>query len=91
MTNRVCYEGEIFSRVDLMRMAGLAGVSRRRIDVTTTRRDKGVRPAPDLVYRNFTASTPNHLWVADSTFVPTAAGFLFLAVVLDAWSKQIVG
>lgn len=41
--------------------------------------------------RNFTASRPNHLWVADITFVPTAAGFLFLAVVLDAWSRKIVG
>lgn len=75
----------------LMRTAGLAGVSRCRAGVTTTRRDKSARPAPDLVDRNFTASRSNHLWVADITFVPTAAGFLFLAVVLDAWSRKIVG
>jgi Integrase core domain/Transposase DDE domain group 1 len=57
----------------------------------TTRRDREVRPAPDLVERNFTVEGPNRLWVADITFVPTAAGFLYLAVVLDAWSRRIVG
>src|SRR5438270_10150539 len=46
---------------------------------------------PDLVDRNFAAKAPNQLWVADITFVPTAAGFLYLAVVLDAWSRRIVG
>jgi putative transposase len=75
----------------LMRVAGLVGASRRRAGVTTTRRDKGARPAPDLVDRNFVASQPNQLWVADITFVPTASGFLYLAVVLDAWSRKIVG
>jgi putative transposase len=75
----------------LMRMAGLFGASRRRAGATTTRRDKDARPAPDLVDRNFAASQPDQLWVADITFVPTASGFLFLAVVLDAWSRKIVG
>jgi putative transposase len=75
----------------LMRMADLVGASRRRTGVTTTRRDKDTRPAPDLVDRNFVASQPNQLWVADITFVPTASGFLYLAVVLDAWSRKIVG
>jgi putative transposase len=75
----------------LMRAAGLVGASRRRTGVTTTRRDKDARPAPDLVDRNFVASKPNQLWVADITFVPTAGGFLYLAVVLDAWSRKIVG
>jgi putative transposase len=75
----------------LMRVAGLVGASRRRTGVTTTRRDKDARPAPDLVDRNFVASQPNQLWVADITFVPTASGFLYLAVVLDAWSRKIVG
>jgi len=67
----------------LMRAAGLVGASRRRAGVTTTRRDKEARPAPDLVERTVTAAAPNQLWVADVTFVPTAAGFLYLAVVLD--------
>ena len=75
----------------LMRAEGLMGASRRRAGVTTTRRDKDARPAPDLVDRDFTASKPNQLWVADITFVPTAAGFLYLAVVLDAWSRKMVG
>jgi putative transposase len=75
----------------LMRAAGLVGASRRRNGVTTTRRDPDARPAPDLVDRDFTATGPNQLWVADITFVPTANGFLYLAVVLDAWSRKIVG
>lgn len=75
----------------LMRAAKLVGASRRRGGVTTTRQDKDARPAPDLVDRNFVASRPNRLWVADITFVPTASGFLYLAVVLDAWSRKIVG
>lgn len=73
----------------LMRAAGLAGVSRRR-GVITTRRDGG-RQAPDLVDRNFSVDRPNSLWVADITYVPTWAGFLYLAVVLDAFSRRIVG
>jgi transposase InsO family protein len=52
----------------LMRMAGLAGASRRRAGVTTTRREKEARPAPDLVDRNFVAARPNQLRVADITF-----------------------
>jgi putative transposase len=74
-----------------MRTAGLVGASRRRTGVATTRRDKDARPAPDLVDRNFVASRPNQLWVADITYVPMASGFLYLAVVLDAWSRKIVG
>ncbi len=75
----------------LMREAGLVGASRRRDGPITTRRDKEARPAPDLVDRRFSAAGPNRLWVADITFIPTAAGFLYLAVVLDAWSRKIVG
>ena len=75
----------------LMRAAGLVGASRRRSGITTTRRDREARPAPDLVDRKFAAPGPNRLWVADITFVPTASGFLYLAVVLDAWSRKIVG
>ena len=74
----------------LMRAVGLAGVSRRK-GTRTTRRDREAQPAPDLVARNFTAPGPNQLWVADITYIPTWAGFLYLAVVLDAWSRRIVG
>jgi putative transposase len=69
--------------------AGLVGASRRKFVVTTAR--DGNRPAPDLVDRNFMADQPNRLWVADITYVPTWAGFLHLAVVLDAYSRRIVG
>ena len=74
----------------LLRAAGLVGVSRRR-GVRTTKRGPVEVPAPDLVQRNFTATAPNQLWVADITYVPTWAGFLFLAIVLDAFSRRIVG
>ncbi len=74
----------------LMRAAGLRGVSRRNWIITTVR-DRQARPAPDLVERNFSAPAPNRLWVADITYIPTWAGFLYLAVVLDAFSRKIVG
>jgi putative transposase len=74
----------------LMRAEGLRGVSRRKW-VTTTTRDENARAAPDLVERCFVARAPNQLWVADITYIPTWAGFLFLAVVLDAFSRRIVG
>jgi len=74
----------------LMRRAGLAGVSRRK-RIKTTLRDKRARPAPDLVERDFSADAADRLWVADITYVPTRAGFLYLAVVLDAFSRRIVG
>src|SRR5215470_588805 len=73
----------------LMSAAGLAGVSRRKF-VHTTVKGSG-RQAPDLVDRHFTAERPNLLWVADITYIPTWAGFLYLAVVLDACSRRIVG
>src|SRR6476659_4784717 len=75
----------------LMRVAGLVGASRRRGGPITTQRDKHARPAPDLVDRDFQAAGPNQLWVADITYVPTAAGFLYLAVVVDVWSRRVVG
>src|SRR5205085_5342230 len=75
----------------LMREAGLVGASHRHGGPTTTRRNKDDRPAPDLVDRDFQAAGPNQLWVADITYVPTAAGFLYLAVVVDVWSRRVVG
>ena len=74
----------------VMRQAGLAGVSRRK-GPRTTRRDAQARPAPDLVERVFHADAPDRLWVADITYVPTLAGFLYLAIVLDVFSRRIVG
>ena len=73
----------------LMKAEGLRGVCRRNRTWTTVR--DGRRPAPDLVDRKFTADAANQLWVADITYVRTWAGFLYLAVVLDVFSRRIVG
>jgi putative transposase len=74
----------------LMKADGLRGVCRRNW-VTTTTRDADAQPSADLVQREFAADAPNKLWVADITYIPTWAGFLYLAVVLDAFSRRIVG
>jgi putative transposase len=75
----------------LMRQLELEGVSRRGKRRRTTIPDPAAAPAPDLVGRRFTASRPNELWLADITYLPTREGWLFLAVVLDAFSRRIVG
>ncbi len=74
----------------LMALDGLQGASRRK-KWRTTKRDKDARPAPDLVDRDFAADRPDQLWVADITYVPTWSGFLYLAVVVDACSRRVVG
>ena len=74
----------------LMRERNIQGATRRRFTVTTVR-DRTARPAPDLVDRRFQADAPDQLWVADITYVPTWSGFLYLAVVLDVYSRRIVG
>lgn len=74
----------------LMRALRLQGVSRRR-SVHTTRRGSVETDAADLVQREFTVPELDQLWVADITYVPTWAGFLFLAVVLDACSRRVIG
>jgi putative transposase len=74
----------------LMRQQGLEGTYRRRFR-TTTVRDESARPAPDLIERDFTATAPNQKWVADFTYVRTWQGWLYLAVVIDVYSRMIVG
>lgn len=74
----------------LMRERKIKGVIRRK-DFRTTVRDADARPTPDLVERKFTAAAPDQLWVADITCVPTWAGFLFVAIVLDVFSRRVVG
>jgi len=74
----------------LMAAAGLAGVSRRKF-VVTTQRDRLAPLADDLVERDFSAKGPNELWVADITYIPTWEGTLYLSVVLDVWSRRVVG
>ena len=74
----------------LMRERNIHGASRRK-GFKTTVRDRDARPAPDLVERKFVATAPNQLWVADITYVPTLSGFLFVAIVLDVFSRRVVG
>ena len=74
----------------LMRQMGLAGEVRGRKFQTTKSDDREVRPA-DLVSRNFRADRPNRLWVADLTYVATWCGFVYVAFVIDVFSRRIVG
>ena len=74
----------------LMRERNIYGASRHKW-TTTTVRNPNARPAPDLVDRKFIADRPDQLWVADITYIPTWSGFPYLAVVLDACSRRVVG
>jgi putative transposase len=74
----------------LMRTAGIEGVYRRRRR-GCTRRDPNAIPNDDLVNRKFTVDGPDKLWVSDITEHPTDTGKVFLAVVLDAWSRRVIG
>ena len=74
----------------LMRQMGLQGVVRGKKTRTTISDEAAARPA-DLVERDFTAVRPNQLWVADLTYVATWAGFVYVAFVIDVFSRMIVG
>lgn len=74
----------------LMREMGICGARRGKPKRTTVPDEKAPRPA-DLVERQFVAPAPNHLWVADLTYVWTNAGFCYVAFVTDAFSRMIVG
>lgn len=75
----------------LMRKAGIRGCLRGRKRRTTTRHNKHTTLAPDLVGRNFTATSPDRLWTADITYVRTQEGFLYLSFILDVYSRRVVG
>lgn len=75
----------------LMRRLGLAGVVRGRKFKVTTIPDSAAGRPPDLVTRQFTAVRPNQLWVADLTYVATWRGFVYVAFVIDVFSRRIVG
>jgi len=89
----VCEEGYDCGRrrvARLMRQAGLRGCPKRRFRVTT-QRDPAHAVADNLLQQNFTASRPNEYWAADITYISTQQGWLFLAVVMDLYSRRIVG
>ena len=75
----------------LMRKDRLRGCMRGRKRKHTTRQDPLAVPAPDLVERNFGAPAPDRLWTADITYLPTDEGFLYLAFILDVYSRKVVG
>ncbi len=74
----------------LMRLAGLSGLHKRRRGRTTIR-VQGVRTAPDLVARDFNPTAIDRLWCADITYIRTWEGWLYLASVMDCYSRRIVG
>jgi len=74
----------------LMKLAGLTGCH-RKVYVRTTRQDEAAATAPDLVCRRFISDSPDTLWVADFTYVPTGEGWLYLSLMLDTYSRRIVG
>ena len=75
----------------LMRAAGLRGCPRPRRRPRTTVADPAATAAPNLVQRRFDPLAPDRLWLADITYVPTEEGWLYLAAVLDAFSRRVVG
>lgn len=75
----------------LMRQAGIVGVQRGKLHPTTTQRASGAVAAPNLLNQDFSASAPNQKWVSDFTYIQTAQGWLYLAAVLDLFSRKVVG
>jgi transposase InsO family protein len=73
-----------------MRLAGIAVKQKRKFKATTDSKHK-LPVAPNLLNREFEVSTPNKVWVSDITYIWTAQGWLYLAIVLDLFSRQIVG
>ena len=74
----------------LMRQHGIRARGKRRFRVTTDSRH-GLPIAPNLLNRNFTVAAPNQAWTGDITYIPTNQGWLFLAVVIDLFSRRVVG
>ena len=74
-----------------MQRNGIRARGQRRFRITTTDSRHSLPIAPNLLDRNFTAAAPNQVWVGDVTYIATEEGWLFLAVVLDLFSRRIVG
>lgn len=74
-----------------MKEMGLKSRVRKAFTPTTTQADPAKRPAPNVLDRDFTAQRPNQKWVTDITYLPTAGGWVYLAAVLDLFSRKVVG
>ncbi len=75
----------------LMRKAGLRALAPRKAHPVTTQRQPGTVPAPNRLNQEFTATAPNQKWVVDFTYIETEEGWLYLAVVLDLFSRKVIG
>ena len=75
----------------LMQKHGIQARGKRRFRVVTTDSKHNLPIAPNVLDRNFTVAAPNQAWVGDFTYIPTAEGWLFLAVVIDLFSRKVVG
>lgn len=75
----------------LMRLDGLRPLPHCRRRPVTTRRQAGVVPAPNRLNQDFSAVAPNRKWVSDFTYIETSEGWLYLAVVLDLFSRRVIG
>jgi transposase InsO family protein len=75
----------------LMQQQGIRARGKRRFRISTTDSRHRLPIAPNLVDRNFTVATPNQVWISDITYIPTDEGWLFLAVVIDLFSRRVVG
>jgi transposase InsO family protein len=87
-------EGQLVSRgrvEKLMRLNDLQAISKHRVRVTTTDSRHNMPVAPNIIDRNFGALSPNEKWLADITYIFTAEGWLYLAAILDLYSRKIVG
>lgn len=87
-------EGHTVSRkrvARLMAAHGLSGTTKRRVKGTTTQTDPDAGFADNLLDRDFTAEAPNQAWVGDITYLPTQAGWVYLVVLIDLYSRKVVG
>lgn len=75
----------------LMHMYGIVALTRRKSHPVTTQRQPGAIPAPNILNQEFSAMAPNQKWVSDFTYIETDEGWLYLAVVLDLFSRMVIG
>jgi len=75
----------------LMRREGIRSQKRQKWHPVTTQRQPGVIPAPNHLNQDFSAALPNTKWVSDFTYIDTAEGWLYLAIILDLFSRKVVG
>ncbi len=75
----------------IMKSLGLTPIAKRKFKVTTQQSSRPYYVAPNLINQNFTAAAPNEVWVGDITYVPTAQGWLYVATVIDLFSRKVVG